>query len=137
AGQTGAEEVAGTGPRTVLYCAADLVWASRIKATAEAVGVAARPVRSAEMLAARMADTRVGGLIVDLEAFELGIALIGHLRSAGGPAAGARVVAFGPHVEVDRLEAARRAGADVVMTRGAFSGRLGEVLSGLASGGGT
>ena len=37
---------------TVLFLAADLIWATRIKATAEDLGVAARPVRTMEMLEA-------------------------------------------------------------------------------------
>jgi hypothetical protein len=38
------------------------------------------------------------------------------------------VVAFGPHVETAALESAQAAGADRVMTRGAFVRRLAEVV---------
>ena len=52
----------------VLYCAADLIWATRIRAAAEAAGIPSRPVRDLAMLEARLADSPVRGLIVDLEA---------------------------------------------------------------------
>jgi hypothetical protein len=39
-----------------------------------------------------------------------------------------RVVAFGPHVHVDKLAAARAAGCEV-MSRGQFLTQIGDVLS--------
>jgi hypothetical protein len=42
---------------------------------------------------------------------------LGALRAA---APDARILAFGPHVEDDRLEAARAAGADLVLARSRF-----------------
>ena len=114
----------------VLYSAADLVWATRIKGTADAIGVPCRPVRSVEMLEARLADSPVKGLVVDLEAPDLAMALIGRLggQQAPGPAGRVRIVAFGPHVEVELLRRAKELGADAVMARGAFASRLPTVL---------
>lgn len=121
----------------VLYAAADLIWATRIKATADAMGVACRPVRSLEMLEARLADSTIGALIVDLEAGDLALSLIERVK--GGPSAGTppkrltiRVLAFGPHVAVDAMDRARAAGADAVLPRGAFDRRLPEILRELA-----
>jgi hypothetical protein len=110
----------------VLFCAADLIWGSRIKATAQAAGVEARPVRDLGMLEARLADSPVRGLVVDLEA-PAALQLIGRVRGEGGRA-DVRVVAFGPHVDVERLAAARAAGAERVMVRGAFDRGLAEIL---------
>lgn len=119
----------------ILYCAADLIWATKIRATAEAVGVSSRPVRDLAMLEARLADSPVRGLVVDLEA-PAGLELIRRLR---GPGAGEReravaVVAFGPHVELERFQAAREAGAERVMARGAFDRGLGQILTELDPG---
>lgn len=113
----------------VLYAAADLIWATRIKATADALGVACRPVRSLEMLEARLADSTIGALIVDLDAADLAMPLIRRVR-ARLPKEGPRitVLVFGPHVAVDAMEEARRAGADVVLARGAFDRRLPDIL---------
>jgi len=123
----------------VLYLAADLLWATRIKGTADAIGVPARPVRTLEMLRARLADSDVRGVILDLEAPEVALEMLGELRREAGEEQGAnariRVVAFGPHVNVELLEKARVGGADHVMTRGAFDKRLIEVLKALEEAG--
>ena len=81
------------------------------------------------MLEARLVDSPVRSLIVDLES-ENGLSLIRRLRGerADEQSRGIRVVAFGPHVAVEMFQEAKRAGADAVMARGAFSGRLPEIL---------
>lgn len=120
----------------ILYLASDLLWASKIKGTAEAMGIHARPVRSLEMLQSRLGDSPpadpVKALVVDLEAGPLALELIGHLRSLAQHAT-IRVLAFGPHVNVDTLEAARVAGAELVLPRGAFASRLPSILRELDS----
>ncbi len=127
----------------ILYAAADLIWATKIKATAEALGLAARPVRTLEMLHARLADCpEAKSLMVDLDKGEEGLALIAALRAheaanqAAGQATGQgrrlRVLAWGPHVAKDLLQAARDAGADDVLTRGALEHNMEEVLVKLA-----
>lgn len=126
----------------IAYAAADLIWATRIKATAEAVGLSARPVRSVEMLLERFADSDVRALVVDLSAADLALELIRKVReleagerpgspseSAPGRArASVRVLAFGPHVAKELFQAARDAGADEVMPNGAFDRSMPEIL---------
>jgi len=120
----------------ILYFAADLIWATRIKSTAEAVCVGCRPVRSEQMLLARLADSDVRALVADLDKPDEAIALIRRLRewesSEAGQAPPIRVVAFGPHVNKADLQAAREAGADDAMARGAFEHNLGEILVNLS-----
>lgn len=120
----------------VLYHAADLLWGTRIRGEAEAAGVAARPVRSVQMLEARLADSPVRGVIVDLDDAETALALVRRVRMPDAPGAGrgVRVAAFGPHVATELFEEARRAGADEVLARGALVRRLGEVLRWLEGG---
>ncbi|MBL8746584.1 MAG: hypothetical protein JNK58_09550 [Phycisphaerae bacterium] len=120
----------------IAYFASDLVWATRIKACADDLGLPARPVRNLDMLNARLGDSPVRGLIVDLDQPETATALIRRARewsSTESPTEHAarspiRIVAFGPHVETEALGEARRLGADAVMTRGAFHARLADVL---------
>ncbi len=112
----------------ILYAAADLIWATKIKGTADALGVAARPARTLEMLEARLADSPVTALLVDLEKGEEALTLISR-----GKAAGVRVLAWGPHVAKEMLQAARDAGATDVMTRGAFDHNLPELLTRLGA----
>jgi hypothetical protein len=111
----------------ILYAAADLIWATKIKATAEALGVACRPARTIEMLEARLADSPVTALLVDLDKGEEALALVTRGRQAG-----VRVLAWGPHVAKELLQGARDAGADEVLTRGAFDHGLEEILLTLA-----
>jgi len=123
----------------ILYQAADLFWATRIKTTADAMGIPARPARNIEMLQARLADSPVTAVIVDLDALDSSLAIINRLR---GPNAtpterAIRVVAFGPHVAIEAFEAARLAGADKVLARGAFARHLPEWLTALATVDGT
>ena len=120
----------------ILYLANDLLWATRIKATAEDLGLAARPVRSVEMLEARLKDTEPTGIILDLESADVAMEILGRVRgtAASDRERAIRVVAFAPHVHVEAMEAARVAGADRVMTRGAFDGGLGRVLQDLSAG---
>jgi hypothetical protein len=113
----------------IVFCAADLIWATRIKSTADSLGISCRPVRNREMMAARLGDSPVRALIVDLEAGEAGVELIAMAKEKGG----IRVVAFGPHVDAEGFARARGAGADAMMARGAFAARLPEVLQRLAS----
>ncbi len=119
----------------ILYFAADLLWATRIKATADDLDISCRPVRTSEMLDARLADSKPTALVLDLETGESGIDLLRHLRMREverGDTTRIRVVAFGPHVRTDLIDAARGAGADEVFARGAFDRRLPEVLRMLA-----
>lgn len=118
----------------ILYACSDLLWDTRVKTTAESLGVGARPVRSVEMLHARLADSDVRGLIVDMETGALGLALIGAAAGRGVGSAPIRVVAFGPHVATEALQAAREAGAGRVLSRGAFSARLPQILIELSGG---
>jgi hypothetical protein len=120
----------------ILYFAADLLWATRIRSAAEGLGIAVRPVRDIAMLQARLGDSPVRGVVVDLDGGDAAIDLIAHLRKPGhaGTYAAIRIVAWGPHVEVEKLRAAKAAGADAVMARGAFSRALPRVLRDLEEG---
>lgn len=120
----------------IAYFASDLIWATRIKKAAEDLGLEARPVRSLEMLEARLADSDLQGLVVDLDAPELALDLVRRLRERQpSPQPRAKIVAFGPHVDADAFARAREAGADVTLTRGAFDARIAEVLTTLSSAG--
>ncbi|MBI2757012.1 MAG: hypothetical protein K2Q09_11940 [Phycisphaerales bacterium] len=58
----------------VLYLASDLLWATRIKSCADDLTppVPCRPVRTMEMLEARLADSAVKGVLLDLSTGESG-----------------------------------------------------------------
>src|SRR5690606_1766523 len=119
----------------IAYFATDLVWATRLKGAAEYLGIAARPTRSVEMLEARLADSKLTGLIVDLADPETALALVRRVRQHA-PAEGSperiTVAAFGPHVERELFEAARNEGVDLLLTRGQLHASMADVLQRLA-----
>lgn len=121
----------------IVYFAADLLWASKIKATADALGIPCRPVRTLDMLEARLADSDVKAALLDLDNPEVALSLLARLRGsqATEPQKAIRVVAFGPHVAKDTLQAARTQGADSVLTRGALDANMEDVLLQLHAGG--
>jgi DNA-binding NarL/FixJ family response regulator len=100
------------GRETVIAAlTADLMFAARIRGSAPGA-VAVQSL--AKLLEVVGSGTRL--VLVDLQAKE-GVAAVAGVRER---APGARVVAFAPHVAEDLLSAAREAGADRVMVRGAF-----------------
>lgn len=110
---------------------ADLMFGSKVAATARAHGVDYRGARSLAGL--RDAPGKADMVVVDLEA-ELPDgdpldAVSEALRGESGP----KVVAFAGHLLADRLEAARRAGAHEVLSRGGFASRLESIMSALAA----
>ncbi len=113
----------------LLYLASDLLWATRVKALADDLKIPARPVRSLEMLDARLADSPVQAMVVDLES-EVALDLISHLRNAKP---GVRILCFAPHVKKDVMDAARQAGAHEVLPRGAFDSNMAQILQRLAA----
>lgn len=142
----------------ILYLAADLLWASKIKGTAEALGIPCRPVRTLEMLEARLAEAATAidsctgvksatngatasssesstlrALVLDLDKPDEAMAMIARVRREERWR-GVRVVCFGPHVAKELFQQARDAGADEVLPRGALDARMEDVLLKLESG---
>lgn len=122
----------------IVYCCADLIFATKIRATCESLGLVSRPARDAKMLQNRLdrvddgkPNGPVSAVLIDLDLGEAALPLIAQCRAHASPP---RVVAWGPHVLVDLLKSARQAGADPVLTRGAFTSNLPELLSQLTDG---
>src|SRR5688572_19759482 len=112
-------------PETVAVVAADLIFASRIRAAADAAGVRARFARNDAELIDAAADADL--VIVDLDARWLDpSASIRRVKQEHGKP----VVAFVSHVRTDAIEAARAAGADRVLARSAFVQQLPDILNG-------
>ncbi len=118
----------------LIYCCADLMFSTKVRATADAEGVASRPARDAAMLQRRLdqvedgrANGPVTGVIIDLD-IEPALDLIAQAK-AHEPAI--PVVAFGSHVLADRLRAARALGADAALPRSAFTAKLPQIVRGL------
>lgn len=109
---------------TGLLLSDDLMFTSRIVATARAHGRDVVAVKTAESLFAKAAESPPAGVIVDLHNPTLDVATL----RAGLP--GVRIVAYGSHVDAERLRAARQAGCDLVLPRSAFVERLEAEIAG-------
>ena len=116
----------------IVYCCADLIFATKVRSTCDALGAVSRPARNAEMLQKRLdqiEDGKPNGpvalLLIDLDLGEPALDLIAQARSSD---AELPILAWGPHVAVDLLNAAGQAGASEVMTRGSFTAKLPEII---------
>ncbi len=137
----------------IVFACNDLIFATKIRSTAEVLGVPARPARNLDMLRARLqriddgkGHDPVSCVMVDLELGEAAFELIKAAAAWGGQLDAAdqggsesvqpddsgtppTVIAFGPHVMTSALAGAERVGADLVLARGAFTSRLPELIS--------
>ena len=107
--------------RRILLVSSDLMASSRLAGVARGLGDTL-DVRAS--LAAVAADTPYDVVLIDIQSCPDPSATIAQGRQTAGAAG--KVVAFGPHVWRERLEAAVAAGADEAATRG-------EVMEGLAA----
>ena len=107
----------------VLAVVDDLLFSSKIRAVAAGADEAVMFVRNPGGVRAACAEHQPRLVLIDLDRDTLNpIETISMIR--GMPAPVPRVVAFGAHVNVDRLRAAREAGADQAMARSAFVAAL-------------
>jgi DNA-binding NarL/FixJ family response regulator len=113
------------GGAVIAALTADLMFAARIRGAAPAAAAVQSLAKLSEVAGP---STRL--VLVDLQAREA-VAAVERVRAW---APGARVVAFGPHVAEEALAEARSAGADQVMTRGAFVRGLTELVRGAGGG---
>lgn len=119
----------------IVYCCADLIFGTKIRSAAEAIGLAARPARDPAMLRARLdrMDDGKGNEIVTLLFIDLamGDAAFDLLREATGGEEAPRppaIVAFGSHIDAAALRQARELGADYALPRSAFVVQLPDLL---------
>jgi len=120
----------------IVYCCEDLLFATKIRSTADELGIGARPARNAEALGDRLNQIDDGklsepvmGVAVDLALGDVALTLI---EQAKAHAAAPLVVAFGSHVATQLLESAAERGADFVLPRSAFTASLPQILDRLA-----
>ena len=97
----------------------DLLFGSKIRSAAQAAGVDISFVHGREAVATAIRDGDPDLVLVDLEGQSgNAIEMIRLIRAETGPRV--RIVAFGSHVNVDRLQAAKQAGCDQALARSAF-----------------
>jgi DNA-binding NarL/FixJ family response regulator len=126
---------APAGPAPVIGLAADLLFASRMRAAGQAAGVAVATVGTPEELVRRVRAERPRLVLVDLELRRGDPAAAIAAMVADREERGGRIVAFASHMNAAALQAGRAAGADRVLARSAFVRELPDLLREVAAGG--
>jgi PleD family two-component response regulator len=106
----------------------DLMFTSKIKTTANQLGVSVSFARSSQTALADMRKAVPSLVILDLN--NARIDPLGTIASmkADPALAGIPTVGFASHVQVDVIEAARKAGVGEVLARSAFTQQLPDIL---------
>lgn len=106
----------------------DLLFSSKIRAAAKSAGATILFARGRHAIAEAVREKSPELVLIDLEG-QSGdaIEMIRVIRAEAG--AGARIIGFGSHVNVERLEAAKQAGCDQALARSAFVNVLPRLLS--------
>jgi DNA-binding NarL/FixJ family response regulator len=110
---------------TGLLLSDDLIFTSRITGEARALGLTIKAARSADVLLSLARQEAPVCVLVDLANPGLVLSeLMRQLAELGQP----RVVAYGSHVDISTLRAARAAGCDPVLPRSTFVEELSAAL---------
>jgi CheY-like chemotaxis protein len=116
--------------RTVTAVIDDMFLASKVRATAKALGMLAVFPRSLDALRLSINDSVPDIIVVDLQHAKLDPIALGTELKANDKLAGIPVVGFFSHVEAELHRKALQAGYDEVMPRSVFFRELANVLSG-------
>ncbi len=109
----------------IVFLSDDLMFAPRVTGQAQAAGWSVHETPSSTTAIELLHAESPRLLIVDLETPSLDIDhLLLQLPETSRP----KVLAFGPHVHLQRLDSARQAGCDLVVSRGRFSSDLATLL---------
>ena len=116
----------------IVYSCQDLIFATKIRSTAEALDLPSRPARNSDALQRRLdqiddgkINEPVSVVLIDLDLGDVGL---DHIQQVKTHDANIPVIAFGSHVETQRLGDAKQRGADFVMPRSTFTTNLTEML---------
>ena len=112
----------------VLAAVDDLLFSSKIRATAKQAGIEVVFARSPEEILEQARTVRPALVIFDLNSTKTDpVQTLAALKN--DPALSAiRTIGFASHVHTDLIAAARAAGADQVLARSAFAGNLADIL---------
>lgn len=103
----------------------DLMFTSKVTGTAAALGLRIQTVGAIDALQSQAEVTRPRAVFIDLACAEFEPrAVLDRLNFLPRPV----VIAFGSHVDTERLELARAAGCDDVLPRSKFSATLPDLL---------
>jgi DNA-binding NarL/FixJ family response regulator len=112
----------------ILASVDDLFFRSKVRTTAKHLGIEITFAATADEMVAQAKSLQPTLVIFDLNSQKMdAIATIAALK-ADAATADLRALGFASHVHTELIAAARKAGADDVLPRSAFAGRLAEIL---------
>ncbi|QDU64780.1 hypothetical protein Pan216_56720 [Planctomycetes bacterium Pan216] len=117
-----------TDQREALLVCNDLIFQSKIVGTARELGLAMRVVPTPRQAIATIGDQTCLAIVDLADHAATSPDILAQLRTTLPE--DATLLAYGSHVDVDHLRAARAAGCDPVLPRSDFTARLVEILNG-------
>ena len=114
---------------SVVYFTGDLVFSARAASAGRLAGLNVALVTTVEQLRESLQEASPALLLLDLTTPGLDLAAV--LAALDQTPSRPRVVAYAPHVMSARLQAARDAGCDQVLTRGQFHGQVEAIMQSL------
>ena len=112
----------------VLVAVDDLLFSSKIRATAKQAGVELIFARTPEEILQQARVAKPALAIFDLNSTKNGAVSTIEAMKREPALAGIRTLGFASHVHTELIKAARQAGADEVLPRSAFAGNLVDIL---------
>ena len=116
--------------RVVFAIVEDMFFASKIRATAEALGVEVFLLRSQVALTEKAKDKKPDLILVDLHNQKLDAVELARELKEKDDVRDAKLLGFFSHVETELQRKALEAGFDQVVPRSVFSRELSEILKG-------
>ena len=107
----------------------DMFFASKIRATAEAVGIEVSFPRSVEKLVEKAREAKPGLVVVDLHNTKIDPVALGRELKSDEVLKAIPLLGFFSHVHTDLQRNAVAAGYDQVIPRSVFARDLGQILS--------
>jgi CheY-like chemotaxis protein len=115
--------------RNILVAVDDMFFASKIRATAEALGVNIKFHRRLDSLVAAAAEQLPDLIIIDLHNEKLNAIELAQALKANEGTQGIPLLGFFSHVQTELQRSAVDAGFDQVIPRSVFSRDLGKILN--------
>ena len=114
----------------IVFITADLMMASNASAHAQQQGIKISQVSTAQRGLEMVQEHRPQLLLVDLQCPGLDIPALGNSLGSLADSISPLTIAFAQHVETDKLQAAKDAGFDQVLTRGQMNSQVGQIIAG-------
>jgi CheY-like chemotaxis protein len=115
--------------RTIVAAVSDMFFASKIRATAEALGVEISFARSQDALLQKVREVQAKLVIVDLHNQQIDPVALGSSLKSDMELKDVQLLGFFSHVEVELQRNAVAAGFDQVIPRSVFARDLGTILA--------